>query len=113
MRVLIVVDTQHDFIDGALGCAKAQSIIPHMKERIKKYVAIAERAEKDGLYKGKRATLLMDIESADLKFDLRLDEWLKADKFNFAHDFYGIVNNIDREKFPSTDFNGFLPRFAS
>ena len=37
MRVLIVVDTQHDFIDGALGCAKAQSIIPHMKERIKKY----------------------------------------------------------------------------
>lgn len=37
MRVLIVVDAQHDFIDGALGCAKARSIIPHMKERIKKY----------------------------------------------------------------------------
>lgn len=84
------------------------------KERIKKYVTIIERAEKDGLCKkGNRTSLLMDIESADLKFNLRLDEWLKADSFNFAHDFYGIVNNIVREKFPSTDFNGFLPRFAS
>lgn len=56
---------------------------------------------------------VMDIESADKKFNMRLDEWLNADDFNFAHDFYGIVNNINREKgFPATDFGFFVPRFA-
>ena len=44
------------------------------RERYKKYVKIAERAEKEGLYHGDRLNLLMDIESADLKFNLRLDD---------------------------------------
>ncbi len=82
------------------------------KERYELYVKIAERAEKEGLYKGDRADLLMDIESADLKFNLRLDDWLKADKFNFAHDFYGIIDCIVRNNFPATDFGIFVPRFA-
>lgn len=43
----------------------------------------------------------------------KINEWLNADDFNFAHDFYGIVNNINREKgFPATDFGFFVPRFA-
>lgn len=37
MRVLVVVDAQKDFVDGALGSIAAQSIIPHMRERIKEY----------------------------------------------------------------------------
>lgn len=37
MRVLVVVDVQKDFVDGALGSMAAQSIIPHMRERIKEY----------------------------------------------------------------------------
>lgn len=37
MRVLVVVDTQKDFIDGALGSVNAQAVIPHMRERIKSY----------------------------------------------------------------------------
>lgn len=37
MRVLVVVDAQYDFVDGALGSVSAQAIIPHMKERIKDY----------------------------------------------------------------------------
>ena len=84
-----------------------------MKERYEKYVAIAERAENEGLYGGDRASLLMDIESADKKFNLRLDDWLNADRFNFAHDLYGIINNIVRDSFPATDFGLFLPRFAN
>ena len=40
------------------------------KERYKKYVEIAKRAENEGLYDGERITLLMDIESADQKFHL-------------------------------------------
>ena len=37
MRVLVIIDTQVDFVTGALGSMTAQSIIPHMRERIKKY----------------------------------------------------------------------------
>ena len=82
------------------------------RERYKKYVKIAERAEKEDLYNGDRQSLLMDIESADLKFNLQLDDWLKADEFNFAHDLYGIINNIVRNDFPATNFGYFVPRFA-
>lgn len=81
-------------------------------ERYKKYVKIAERAEKEGLYKGDRLNLLMDIESADLRFNLRLDDWLNADEFNFAHDLYGIINNIVRNDFSATNFGYFVPRFV-
>ena len=82
------------------------------KERYQKYVEIAKRAENENLYSGERISLLMDIESADQKFNLRLDDWLKADAFNFAHDLYGITNNINRNEFPAIDFGLFIPRFA-
>lgn len=83
-----------------------------MDERYEKYVKIAERAEKEGLCTEERINLLMDIESADKKFNLRLEEWLNADKFNFTHDLFGIIDNIVRDTFPSTDFGTFIPRFA-
>lgn len=37
MRVLVIIDTQVDFVTGALGSMTAKSIIPHMRERIKEY----------------------------------------------------------------------------
>lgn len=84
-----------------------------MEGRYSKYVKIAIRAEEEGLYdKTMRVALLMDIESADKKFNMRLDEWLNADGFNFALDLLGIKNNIVRDKFPATDFGDFVPRFA-
>ena len=82
------------------------------KERYQKYVEIAKRAEGEGLYNKERISLLMDIESADQKFHLRLDDWLKADAFNFTHDLYGIMNNINRTEFTAIDFGLFIPRFA-
>lgn len=55
----------------------------------------------------------MDIESADIKFNMRLDDWLKADDFNFAYDFLGIRDSIERNNgFPAKDFAFFVPRFA-
>lgn len=48
------------------------------KERYQKYVEIAKRAENEGLYGGERISLLMDIESADQRFHLRLDDWLEG-----------------------------------
>lgn len=82
--------------------------------RHSKYVEIMLRATVLG-YMGEQDAIdvMMDIESADKKFNLRLDEWLEADDFNFAHDFLGIRRNIVREKFPSTNFGFFIPRFSS
>ena len=34
MKLLIVVDMQNDFIDGALGTPEALAIVPHVKDRI-------------------------------------------------------------------------------
>lgn len=83
-----------------------------MQNRFLKYVEICERAEKLGICNSDRIEMLMDIESADRKFHLRLDDWLDADEFNFVHDFYGIQNNIIRDDFPAIEFGFFVPRFA-
>lgn len=37
MKILVVVDMQNDFIDGALGTPEAQAIVPKVVEKIKKY----------------------------------------------------------------------------
>lgn len=83
------------------------------KERFMQYVEVAKRAEEMGIYTGERMTLLMDLESADNMFNLRLEDLLNADNFNFAHDVVGIVNNINRAEFPAKDFGLFVPRYAS
>lgn len=80
------------------------------KEKFMMYVELAKRAEKMGIYSGERFPLLTDIENADNAFNLRLEDLLNADDFNFAHDIVGIVNNINRRN--PTDFNLFVPRFA-
>ena len=81
------------------------------KERFEMIVKICERAEGLGC-KVSRQTLLMDLQSADKKFNLRLEDFLAADDFNFMHDVLGIVSNIVRDKWPSDDFGFFVPRFA-
>lgn len=83
------------------------------KERFMMYVEIAKRAEEMDLYNGERMTLLMDLESADNVFNLRLEDFLNADDFNFSHDVLGIMNNINRSEFPAKDFGLFVPRYAS
>lgn len=85
-----------------------------MDDRYLKYVKICERAEQLGIdEKNNRIQALMDIESADKKFNLKLDELLNTRIFDFAHDYCGIRNNINRNEFPATDFGLFVPRFAS
>ena len=37
MKVLVVVDMQNDFIDGALGTSEAVAIVPYVKETIEKF----------------------------------------------------------------------------
>ena len=62
---------------------------------------IVERADKLNLLCDDRISLMMD---------LRLNELLEADDFNFSHDICGIQNNIDRTT--KTFMNCFVPRFA-
>lgn len=37
MKILVVVDMQNDFIDGALGTPEAQAIVPNVKKKIESY----------------------------------------------------------------------------
>ena len=39
MKILVVIDMQNDFIDGALGTKEAQSIVGNVKEKIAEYRA--------------------------------------------------------------------------
>lgn len=78
-----------------------------LKERHEKYMQIIERAKKMGITREDSMSHLMDIESADIKFNLRLEEWLQADNFNFIHDFLGIYDNVGKE-----NFGFFVPRFC-
>ena len=34
MKILLVVDVQHDFVDGALGSAEAQAAIPYIRDKV-------------------------------------------------------------------------------
>lgn len=34
MKVLVVVDVQHDFVDGALGTPQAEAVVPYVKDQI-------------------------------------------------------------------------------
>lgn len=79
-------------------------------ERMNTIQRICTRAEKMGIRKGSRTTAVMDVDFATDTFKMRLTDWLNADDFNFAHDFIGIQNHINR-LVPCFD-NTFLPRFA-
>ena len=37
MNVLIVIDMQHDFVDGTLGSPQAQAIVPAVREKIRTF----------------------------------------------------------------------------
>ena len=58
------------------------------KERYLKYVKICERAERMKIDTGDRMGALMDIESADKKFNMRLDDWLRESEEREERDIY-------------------------
>ena len=37
MKVLVVVDMQHDFVDGVLGTPEAQAIVPNVAMKVARY----------------------------------------------------------------------------
>lgn len=73
-------------------------------------IKIVQKADNMGLMHFDRMSLIMDLDVANKKFDLRLNELLEADDFNFSHEICGIQNNIDRTT--KTFMNCFVPRFS-
>lgn len=73
-------------------------------------LAIAQRAQKMNILRVTKLTLLMDLENVNKMFGLRLEDLLRADKLNFAHDVCGIQENMDRKNKKLND--RFLPRFT-
>lgn len=80
------------------------------KEEFKIIAAIAKRAEEMDLLMFDRLSLIMDLQHATEEFNLRFEEFLNADDYNFAHDIWGIQKNFNRET-QKMD-NCFIPRFA-
>ena len=38
MKLLVVVDVQNDFVDGALGTKEAVEIIPYVREKVENFL---------------------------------------------------------------------------
>lgn len=75
---------------------------------------IVTRAQELGLYEHSRVTAYLDVQNAAKYFNMRLEEWFKADDVDFVHDIMGIYKAINRIKLP-VDFSNdplFVPRFA-
>jgi len=73
-------------------------------------LAIYRRAFGLGLTPYHQITHMIDIDTANSQFHLRLNEWLKADDLNFSYDFCGICDNMNRT---ACKLEGqFVPRFA-
>ena len=84
------------------------------REEINLCDKIVARAQSLGLYEDNRVTAYLDVQNAAKHFNMRLEDWLNAENFDFVHDIVGIYKAIDRSKYP-VDFSNdpwFLPRFA-
>lgn len=57
-----------------------------------------------------KLTLRMDISAVYVHTPLKLEALFETDDFNFAHDVFGIMRNIDRQTGELA--NCFLPRFT-
>ena len=80
------------------------------KQGFETIVRIVERAECMGIARGGRFTEIMDIENANKQFNLRLEDMLAGSDFDFAHDFTGIQDTMNRETGRIECL--FVPRFA-
>ena len=101
-KVLVVVDMQNDFIDGALGTKEAVAIVPGVKEKIKNFdgVVLFTRDTHETYYldtqEGKKLPVphcIRDTEGWQIRSEL--DALRKTEP-------------IDKETFGSTDLAGEL-----
>ena len=77
-----------------------------MTETLKKVIAIyANFTGYDWM------SAVMDIESVDKDFSMDWKAFLNADAAERTHDIVGIATHLDRETYPATMGDCFVPRF--
>ena len=87
------------------------SFLEVSEETKKKVSEITRRAMLQNLNFNDSLSLEMDLLFAHQEFNLRLDDLLEADDFNFHHDIYGIQISLDRRKLKF--INHFVPRYSN
>jgi len=109
MKVLVVVDMQNDFINGALGSAEAQMIVKNVVEKIKNFDGVIVTT-KDTHYVDYMNTLegqklpvphcIVDTQGWELHPDIKdaLAERYKDDSYIYSYhkSTFGAIN-LDRE----------------
>lgn len=73
-------------------------------------LAIVKRAQRMGIAQATQLTQFIDMDNANIQFHLRLEEMLAGPDPDFAHDFTGIQNNMNRTTCRVE--NLFVPRYA-
>ena len=48
-KILVVVDMQKDFIDGALGTPEAVSVLPRVIEKIEGFAGVTQKSHENAL----------------------------------------------------------------
>lgn len=117
-KVLVVVDMQNDFIDGALGTKEAQAIVPNVKQKIEKFegTVLFTRDTHEACYletqEGKNLPVehcIKDTNGWEIREELdKLRKTQPIDKVTFGSSQLGsILVDIDKsEKIESITFIG-------
>lgn len=99
-KVLIVVDMQKDFIDGALGTPEAQAIVPNVQKKIDEYVAgdaqiVFTRDTHTNRYlktsEGKKLPVVHCVKGTDgwqIPEDIDIPGCLHVDKHTFGYPYW-------------------------
>ncbi len=110
MKVLVVVDMQNDFIDGALGTNEAQAIVENVKAKIEEYVknsgqVIFTRDTHGSNYmdtqEGIKLPVPHCIEGTDgweIRDELKVEDCIVIDKPTFgSYELIDTLREIDEE----------------
>ena len=65
MDILVVIDMQNDFIDGALGTPEAETIVPNVVDRVKNFngLVLATRDTHGGDYLQTQEGRMLPVET--------------------------------------------------
>lgn len=94
MKILVVVDMQKDFVDGALGSSEAQAIVPNVAAKVKEYAEM----------EGSLVVYTRDTHFADYA-DTREGRYLPVPHCIFETEGWEIVPEVLNDRVAAAIFN--------
>ena len=93
MDILVVIDMQNDFIDGALGTSEAEAIVPNVVDRVKNFngLVLATRDTHSGDYLQTQEGRMLPVEHCIREEIAELLESGPIDKPTFGSETLGKV----------------------